>query len=72
MTARPADVSDRIEAGEPVFMEFVGGRRSWWVENPYEEVPSETIRALGNRLCERGDSLFGWPGFSQTWFASPD
>lgn len=66
------DVSDRIERGEPVRMEFGPGGRRWWMENPYATVSAEKIAALGNRLCEANDSLFPGIGLSQTWFASRD
>ncbi|GLK86715.1 hypothetical protein [Ancylobacter defluvii] len=63
---------DRIEAGEPVHMEFTAEGRRWWLNDPYQEVERAVVRRLGNRLVEAGDSLFGWPGFSQTWRAARD
>lgn len=65
-------IEDRIERGELVYTGFTPEGRVWWLNEPYEEIEPETIRRLGNRLVEMGDSLFGWPGFSQTWRAAPE
>jgi hypothetical protein len=67
-----ASVEDRIDAGEPVRMAFEIDGRRWWLDDPYEDVPAELVARLGNRLIEAGDSLFGWPGWSQTWRAARD
>lgn len=55
-------------------MGFAGGGRVWWVEAPeYEEFGDADVEAAavghngGPLLIEAGDSLFGWPGNSQTW-----
>lgn len=59
--------------GVVVRMGFAGGVRVWWIERPYVEIDDDTMRAarLGHNgqslLVEAGDSLFGWPGNSQTW-----
>lgn len=59
--------------GVVVRMGFAAGVRVWWVERPYIEIDDATMRlaAVGHNgqplLAEAGDSLFGWPGNSQTW-----
>lgn len=59
--------------GVVVRMGFSRGQRVWWIERPYVEVDDATMRtaATGHNgqplLVEAGDSLFGWPGNSQTW-----
>lgn len=56
-----------------VRMGFAGGVRVWWIDRPYTEIDDSTMRAalVGHNgqplLVEAGDSLFGWPGNSQTW-----
>lgn len=59
--------------GVVVRMGYVRGAPVWWIENPYIEFDDDTMRvaARGHNgqhlLVEAGDSLFGWPGNSQTW-----
>lgn len=76
MTA-PAAIDDLRRlfraGGVVVRMGFSRGRRIWWVERPYIEIDDLTMQqaARGHNgqplLSEAGDSLFGWPGSSQTW-----
>lgn len=61
-----------IPDGAVIRMMFERGRRRWWIDRPFEELSEDSIAALGNRLVEHGDSLFGWRGFSQTWTLAGD
>lgn len=64
--------------GIVVRMGLARGERIWWVEKPYIEVDDITMRmaSIGHNgqplLVEAGDSLFGWPGNSQTWLPAFD
>lgn len=51
----------KIRAGDTLHMQFVGGTRIWWFENPHENVDDATaIRAIvDGEIKESGDSLFG-------------
>ena len=66
-------IRKHILSGATVRMGFAGGRRVWWLEEPYIEVEDGGMREAcighnGNALLEEsGDCLFGWPGNSQTW-----
>lgn len=54
-------------------MGFARGTRVWWIDRPYVEIDDAVMQAAraGHNgqelLVESGDSLFGWPGNSQTW-----
>lgn len=64
------EVEQRLRSGERLLMGFGRRGRYWWFESPYQIVSEARLRQLevGNvRLVESGDSLFGWPGSSQTW-----
>lgn len=58
---------DDLPGGTIIRMAFGEGGRLWWIERPERDLSPERVAALGNQLVEMGDSLFGWPGFSQTW-----
>lgn len=77
MKPEPVDtIRQRILRGSTVHMGFAGGKRVWWMEDPYEEIDDATMRAAmrGHNgdliLVEAGDSLFGWEGCSQTWHSA--
>jgi hypothetical protein len=61
----------RLRAGEKLHQQIVDGRRQWWFDEPFQDVPDAvvaSIRASGEfELKEAGDSLFGLPENSQTW-----
>ncbi|MES0168185.1 hypothetical protein NKJ87_19720 [Mesorhizobium sp. M0027] len=64
-------VLGRLRAGERLHQQIVDGRRQWWFDEPFQDVPDAVvvaIRAGGEfALKEAGDSLFGLPENSQTW-----
>ena len=67
------DIRQMLREGVTVHMGFSRGFPVWWIEHPYTEIDDMTLRvaARGHNgqplLVEAGDSLFGWPGNSQTW-----
>lgn len=69
-------IRDRIRRGDVLHMGFAGGMRVWWFEHPYEEIADTTMQtaARGHNgdmlLVEAFDSLFRWPGNSQTWLSA--
>lgn len=63
----PDMVEARLDAGEDLHMSFGAAGRQWWFNDAAGDVDPDRVRRLGNRLVECGDSLFGWPEFSQTW-----
>lgn len=62
-------VTALLQSGTPLHMQFVEGRRSWWMETPLQrvEVPDDWAMAMLDVLVEAGDSLFGLPNNSQTY-----
>lgn len=64
-------VLTRLRAGHKLHQQIIDGRRQWWFEDPFQDVPHaivKTIRSSGEfALAEAGDSLFGLPENSQTW-----
>lgn len=68
-------VLTRLRAGEKLHQQIVDGRRQWWFDEPFQDVPDAIvvkIRAGGEfPLIEVGDSLFGLPDNSQTWEGDP-
>ncbi|RWP82606.1 MAG: hypothetical protein EOR12_31900 [Mesorhizobium sp.] len=68
-------VLTRLRAGERLHQQIVDGRRQWWFDEPFQDVPDAVvakIRAGGEfALVEVGDSLFGLPDNSQTWEGDP-
>ncbi|PWJ93601.1 hypothetical protein C8D77_101280 [Mesorhizobium loti] len=66
-----AAVIARLRAGQKLHMQIVDGRRQWWFDEPFQDVPDavvQAIRASGEaKIGELGDSLFGLPENSQTW-----
>jgi hypothetical protein len=64
-------VLSRLRPGERLHQQVVDGRRQWWFDAPFQDVPDAvvaSIRASGEfALKEAGDSLFGLPENSQTW-----
>lgn len=61
-----------LDGGTVIRMQFGPMGREWWAERPFRRLQPERIAALGNRLIEMNDSLFGWPGFSQSWRIAED
>ncbi|MER8616041.1 hypothetical protein NKG99_04170 [Mesorhizobium sp. M1409] len=71
MSDRPDLILDRLRLGDMLHQQIVDGRRQWWFDEPFQDVPDAVvakIRAGGEfALVEVGDSLFGLPDNSQTW-----
>jgi len=68
-------IEERLLRGDPLRMGMSRRGRFWWFESPYQIVSEERVRRLevpgsNLRIVEAGDSLFGWRGNSQTWFAA--
>lgn len=67
------DLREIIRKGATFRMGFAEGGRVWWSEHPFIEVDDAVMQVacVGHNgqplLVEAGDSLFGWPGWSQTW-----
>lgn len=67
------EVRAAILSGALIRMGFANGERVWWIDDPYTSVDDlvmvEAMRGHnGDLLLEEAfDSLFGWPGNSQTW-----
>jgi hypothetical protein len=60
-------IISRLRDGDVLRMEISSGLTLWWFEGPYEIVPDEAARRILHLLQERGDSLFGLSGASQSW-----
>lgn len=66
-------IEERLQRGDRLHMQLVNGRRVWWFENPHQNVSDALVARLlapGSNCSvrEAGDSLFGLPLNSQTWF----
>lgn len=61
---------DRLHAGDKLHLQYLRGRRVWWFENPHQVVSEKEIAAAlrDGAIAEAGDSLFGLPMNSQTFF----
>lgn len=64
-------LATRLAAGDKLHMQLVNGRRVWWFESPHQNIPDREVVAVlqSGGVGEAGDSLFGLPMNSQTWFA---
>lgn len=74
MNAR--EVISRIRSGEKLHMQFVSGASVWWFDQPHIVIPNSVVARVLNDpsspLREAGDSLFGLPLNSQTFWADGD
>jgi hypothetical protein len=72
MNPRPikrSAVMRRLDRGEAIILQFLEGRRFWFFDSPYSEVPDDLATRLveTRKIKESGDSLFGLADNSQTW-----
>ena len=58
-----APVIARLGRGHRIHMQYAGGRRVWWFEEPREEVTDAVMQSVlrDGAVAEAGDSLFGLP-----------
>jgi hypothetical protein len=74
------EIRAAILAGAVVRMGFAPGpdgrnQRVWWIDDPYAEIDDAAMQVAmrgengGPLLVEAFDSLFRWPGNSQTWLS---
>ncbi|MGX9145867.1 hypothetical protein [Mesorhizobium sp. 128a] len=62
-------VLTRLRAGDKLHMQLIEGRRVWWFEDPWEQIPdgvADRLKAAGE-IVELGDSLFALANNSQSW-----
>lgn len=66
----------RIRAGDELHMQFTGGHRVWWFEQPHQVIPDKLAMKLltsaDSPIVEAGDRLFGLPLNSQTFLSSEE
>jgi hypothetical protein len=62
-------VDARLRRGDVLHMQIRNGRRQFWLESPHEVISDVQLYEAGRviSITEAFDSLFGWPGNSQTW-----